>query len=181
MKNTFIEELKKYERKALDAKLIRSCSSKGQCTTNLRDLMGQVTALKERMAQYRPLLSDDIIVAFESLLWDSFNLYTYRFLPTRNINVIKLEILIKNLIVLFHNSLSLIWTLFILINSKRVIIWNSKLTFYKKCQDHQKRHIIRCQKRSPSSPRLSSTYIQKTRRTLSTRLLLRTHMKKKWR
>jgi len=29
MKNTFIEELKKYERKALDAKLIRSCSSKG--------------------------------------------------------------------------------------------------------------------------------------------------------
>ena len=71
MKNTFIEELKKYERKALDAKLIRSCSSKGQCTTNLRDLMAQVTALKERMAQYRPLLSDDIIVAFESLLWSS--------------------------------------------------------------------------------------------------------------
>lgn len=31
--------------------------------------MAQVTALKERMAQYRPLLSDDIIVAFESLLW----------------------------------------------------------------------------------------------------------------
>jgi hypothetical protein len=25
--------------------------------------------LKQRMAQYRPLLSDDIIVAFESLLW----------------------------------------------------------------------------------------------------------------
>jgi hypothetical protein len=50
MKNTFIEELKKYERKALDAKLIRSCQQKGQCTTNLRDLMAQVTALKERMA-----------------------------------------------------------------------------------------------------------------------------------
>ena len=32
--------------------------------------MGQVTAFKERMAQYRPLLSDDIIVAFESLLWN---------------------------------------------------------------------------------------------------------------
>jgi hypothetical protein len=68
MKNTFIEELKKYERKSLDLKLTRSCAGKGQCTTNLRELMGQVTALKERMAKYRPLLSDDIIVAFESLL-----------------------------------------------------------------------------------------------------------------
>jgi len=50
MKNTFIEELKKYERKALDPKLVRSCSGKGQCMTNLRDLMGQVSALKQRMA-----------------------------------------------------------------------------------------------------------------------------------
>lgn len=40
MKNTFIEELKKYERKALDPKLTRACQSKAQCTTNLRDLMG---------------------------------------------------------------------------------------------------------------------------------------------
>ena len=68
MKNTFIEELKKYERKALDLKLTRSCSGRGQCTTNLRELMAQVTDLKARMAQFRPLLSDDIIVAFESLL-----------------------------------------------------------------------------------------------------------------
>jgi hypothetical protein len=68
MKNTFIEELKKYERKSLDLRLTRSCAGKGQCTTNLRELMYQVTALKERMAKYRPLLSDDIIVAFESLL-----------------------------------------------------------------------------------------------------------------
>jgi hypothetical protein len=68
MKNTFIEELKKYERKALDPKLVRACGGKGQCTTNLRDLMAQVSQLKQRMAQYRPLLSDDIIVAFESLL-----------------------------------------------------------------------------------------------------------------
>lgn len=68
MKNTFIEELKKYERKALDPKLTRACQLKAQCTTNLRDLMSQVTSLKHRMAQYRPLLSDDIIVAFESLL-----------------------------------------------------------------------------------------------------------------
>jgi len=68
MKNTFIEELKKYERKALELKLTRSCAGRGQCTTNLRDLMGQVTALKERMAKFRPLLSDDIIVAVESLL-----------------------------------------------------------------------------------------------------------------
>jgi hypothetical protein len=29
MKNTFIEELKKYERKALDPKLVRSCAQKG--------------------------------------------------------------------------------------------------------------------------------------------------------
>lgn len=69
MKNTFIEELKKYERKALDQKLTRNCSGKGQCTTNLRELMQQVTELKYKMAKYRPLLSDDIIVAFESLLW----------------------------------------------------------------------------------------------------------------
>ena len=68
MKNTFIEELKKYERKALDPKLTRQGHGKGQCTTNLRELMAQVTLLKHRMAQFRPLLSDDIIVAFESLL-----------------------------------------------------------------------------------------------------------------
>ena len=40
MKNTFIEELKKYERKALDLKMVKSCSGKGQCTTDLRQLMG---------------------------------------------------------------------------------------------------------------------------------------------
>lgn len=40
MKNTFIEELKKYERKALDQKLTRNCTGKGgQCATNLRELM----------------------------------------------------------------------------------------------------------------------------------------------
>jgi hypothetical protein len=39
MKNTFIEELKKYERKALDNKITRACGHKGQCTTNVRDLM----------------------------------------------------------------------------------------------------------------------------------------------
>ncbi len=68
MKQTFIDELKKYERKALDARLVRGCALKGQCATNLRALMAQVTTLKEMMAKYRPLLSDDIIVAFESLL-----------------------------------------------------------------------------------------------------------------
>jgi hypothetical protein len=47
MKNTFIEELKKYERKALDQKLTKNCTGKGgQCSTNLRELMAQVTALK---------------------------------------------------------------------------------------------------------------------------------------
>jgi hypothetical protein len=68
MKNTFIEELKKYERKALDAKLTRNCESKKQCSTELRQLIVQVTHLKQKLANYRPLLSDDIIVAFESLL-----------------------------------------------------------------------------------------------------------------
>ena len=68
MKNTFIDELRKYERKALDVKMTRSCEGKGQCQINLRDLIAQVTMLKGRLASYRPLLSDDIIVAFESLL-----------------------------------------------------------------------------------------------------------------
>ena len=39
MKNTFIEELKKYERKSLDPKLTRNNHGKGQCTTNLKELM----------------------------------------------------------------------------------------------------------------------------------------------
>jgi hypothetical protein len=43
MKNTFIEELKKYERKALDQKITRNMTGKGQCQTNLRELMNQVS------------------------------------------------------------------------------------------------------------------------------------------
>ncbi len=43
MKNTFIEELRKYERKALDPKLTKSCESKGsQGSVNLRELISQV-------------------------------------------------------------------------------------------------------------------------------------------
>ncbi|CDW79568.1 UNKNOWN [Stylonychia lemnae] len=68
MKNTFIEELKKYERKSLDIKLTKNCEGKQQCSINLRELINQVSQLKSRLATYRPLLSDDIIVAFESLL-----------------------------------------------------------------------------------------------------------------
>ena len=68
MKNTFIEELKKYERKAIDPVLTRSCEGKTQCSVNLRELIKQVTGLKNKLSTYRPLLSDDIIVAFESLL-----------------------------------------------------------------------------------------------------------------
>lgn len=68
MRNTFIEELKKYERKALDPKLTRGGEGKVQCTINLREIMRQVTVLKQKLGAYRPLLSDDIIVAFESLL-----------------------------------------------------------------------------------------------------------------
>ena len=56
MKNTFIDELRKYERKALEVKMTRACEGKG------------LTQLKGKLAAYRPLLSDDIIVAFESLL-----------------------------------------------------------------------------------------------------------------
>jgi hypothetical protein len=32
-----------------------------------------VSALKNRMASFRPLLSDDIVVAFESLLWLNYS------------------------------------------------------------------------------------------------------------
>jgi hypothetical protein len=68
MKNTFIEELRKYERKALDPWVVKNCAGKIAASTNLRMLIIQVTELKNRMAGYRPLLSDDIVVAFESLL-----------------------------------------------------------------------------------------------------------------
>ena len=67
MKNTFIEELKKYERKALDAWLTKEASGRAG-SANLRVLINQVVELKKRLAGYRPLLSDDIVVAFESLL-----------------------------------------------------------------------------------------------------------------
>lgn len=94
MKNTFIEELKKYERKALDPKLTRQGHGKGQCTTNLRDLMSQVTELKKRMAGFRPLLSDDIIVAFESLLWIDFILWN----RSHPLKVIVISECIKNVL-----------------------------------------------------------------------------------
>lgn len=68
MKNTFTEELKKYERKTLDPKLTRVPVGKMAASANLRQLIDQVVELKGRMAAYRPLLSDDIVVAFESLL-----------------------------------------------------------------------------------------------------------------
>ena len=68
MKNTFIEELKKYERKALDPWITRNHESKQQASAQLRKLIQQVCRLKQRMSGYRPLLSDDIVVAFESLL-----------------------------------------------------------------------------------------------------------------
>lgn len=68
MKNTFLEELKKYERKQLDPKLTRTPTNRNAAGSNLAQLLGQVCDLKLRMAGYRPLLSDDIVVAFESLL-----------------------------------------------------------------------------------------------------------------
>lgn len=39
MKNTFIEELKKYERKALDSWLLRTHSGTAQASTHLRKLI----------------------------------------------------------------------------------------------------------------------------------------------
>jgi hypothetical protein len=68
MKNTFLEELRKYERKTLDPKLTREPKGTNAASANLRILTNQVVELKHRMATYRPLLSDDIVVAFESLL-----------------------------------------------------------------------------------------------------------------
>lgn len=68
MKNTFIEELKKYERKALDSWLTKEHLGNRSGAANLRLLINQVVELKKRLAGYRPLLSDDIVVAFESLL-----------------------------------------------------------------------------------------------------------------
>lgn len=68
MKNTFIEELKKYERKALDAWLTKDHLSRGMGGANLKQLILQVVELKKRLGSFRPLLSDDIVVAFESLL-----------------------------------------------------------------------------------------------------------------
>ena len=68
MKNTFIEELKKYERRALDPWMTKTHQGTHQSSAHLRKLILQVTSLKQRMSGYRPLLSDDIVVAFESLL-----------------------------------------------------------------------------------------------------------------
>lgn len=68
MKNTFIEELKKYERKALDMWLTKEHLGTQAGSANLMNLVAQVVELKKRLAGFRPLLSDDIVVAFESLL-----------------------------------------------------------------------------------------------------------------
>ena len=46
MKNTFIEELKKYERKALDTWLTKNHTGKAQASANLKKLIEQVTNLK---------------------------------------------------------------------------------------------------------------------------------------
>ena len=69
MKNTFIEELKKYERRALEPWLTKAHMGNQQSSAHLRKLIQQVASLKQRMSGYRPLLSDDIVVAFEILLW----------------------------------------------------------------------------------------------------------------
>ena len=50
MKNTFIEELKKYERKALDAWLTKDHIGKLAGASNLRALINQVVELKKRLA-----------------------------------------------------------------------------------------------------------------------------------
>ena len=69
MKSTFLEELRKYERKQMDTRITRQPTGRHAASANLRELINQVVCLKQRMAGFRPLLSDDIVVAFESLLW----------------------------------------------------------------------------------------------------------------
>ncbi|CAI2378399.1 unnamed protein product [Moneuplotes crassus] len=68
IKKTLIDEIKKYERKKFDIKIIKDCEGKQQGSINIAMLIKQVTALKEKMAKYRPALSNDIVIAFESLL-----------------------------------------------------------------------------------------------------------------
>jgi hypothetical protein len=63
-----MDEIKKYERKKLDSKIIKECEGKQQGSINLTLLISQVTALKEKLSFYRPMLTEDIIIAFESLL-----------------------------------------------------------------------------------------------------------------
>jgi len=60
--------MKGYERKALEQWLIRDHFGKNVAGANLRQILTQVVALKKKLSGYRPLLSDDIVVAFESLL-----------------------------------------------------------------------------------------------------------------
>jgi hypothetical protein len=63
-----MDEIKKYERKKLDMKIVKEPEGKQQGSINLALLIQQVSILKEKMSYYRPMLSDDIIIAFESLL-----------------------------------------------------------------------------------------------------------------
>ena len=46
MKNTFTEELKKYERKALDPWIVQNHFTKMQASANLRKMIMQVSRLK---------------------------------------------------------------------------------------------------------------------------------------
>ena len=64
----FVDEIKKYERKKLDVKLFKPADGKQKGSIDLSLLIKQVTGLKGKMSKYRPMLSDDIMIAFESLL-----------------------------------------------------------------------------------------------------------------
>ena len=68
IQKTLVDEIKKYERKKLDIKLIKKCEGKQKGSIDLALLINQVTGLKDIMSKYRPMLSDDIMIAFESLL-----------------------------------------------------------------------------------------------------------------
>ena len=68
IKKTFVDEIKKYERKKLDVKLVKDADGKQKGSIDLALLIKQVSGLKEKMSKYRPMLSDDIMIAFESLL-----------------------------------------------------------------------------------------------------------------
>ena len=68
IKKTLLDEIVKYDRKSLDPKLTKINKSKALGSTDLRLLIKQVIGLKDILNKYWPMLSNDIVKAFEGLL-----------------------------------------------------------------------------------------------------------------